>query len=339
MLGVALIASMCGPENVSPRATPASASAPATPRGSATPAAFASFPVPTAGARVGEMAASADGGVWFLEPEVGRIGRVDAGGRIRDYPIGSAGNWLSDLAVSGDGSVWWTEAGANQVGRMTPSGETRIFRVGGGPGGLAPASDGGMWVTEFAGNRLARITAAGSVSEFEPLPPLVGPGGGPADVVTGPDAAAWFTEDSRSMLGRLDADGRLTEYSTRNLGGKRLLFGPDGNLWFTGTYCCLARMSASGDWLGPLDVPPPGALAQLASGPDRSVWAVLTASGQNGPPGAGSTSLVKITSDGRPTLVATPAGAAITSVAATANVVWFAEPSGGGRIWRYLPTT
>src|SRR5438445_9203361 len=86
--------------------------------------------IPTANASPYEIAAGADGSVWFTESRAGKIGRVlsssapgGSGFTVREYPIPTPAAAPHGIALGPDGAIWFTEFGAGKIGRIASSGE------------------------------------------------------------------------------------------------------------------------------------------------------------------------------------------------------------------------
>ena len=163
------------------------------------------FTIPTSGSNPTRIALGPDGGYWFTEQAVNKIGHSTSTGSITEYPIPTAGSAPWGIVAGPDGNMWFTEsnAGANQIGRITPSGTITEFPVpssGAGPVGITAGPDGALWFTERFGNQIGRITTAGVVTNEFPIPTASSQ---PDGIVTGPDGGMWFTEISANKIGRL----------------------------------------------------------------------------------------------------------------------------------------
>ena len=104
------------------------------------------FPVPTAHAVPDQIAAGADGNLWFTE-DSGGIGRITTAGVVTEFQPPTANNFTYGIAAGPDGNVWFTESrqsgsagpGQAEIGRITPSGESRRSSSS-RPGAIRPAS-------------------------------------------------------------------------------------------------------------------------------------------------------------------------------------------------------
>jgi YVTN family beta-propeller protein len=96
------------------------------------------------------------GSLWVLEPDRGRVARLDlADGSVTDtIKVGS-----SPAGVTiGDDSVWVTNSGDGTVSRVNvdTNEETQVLDAGTGPTGIA-YGDGALWVADTLGAELLRI--------------------------------------------------------------------------------------------------------------------------------------------------------------------------------------
>lgn len=136
----------------------------------------------------------------------------------------------------------------------------------------------GMVLTLFIGLLLVpNARAAGAhirITEF-PLPTNCGNAnsGGciPGALVRGTDGALWFVEMEGKRIGRITTDGKIKEFPVP-IFPYHLVFGPDGNVWFTDSGNHIGRMTLQGQTTL-FEVPT--ALAGLSSitvGPDSNLW-------------------------------------------------------------------
>lgn len=211
------------------------------------------YSVPSRYAQVTAIAFGPDGSLWFTELLAGKIGRIDAGGEIREYelPVRDFGYYTqtaspTDLSVDGDGNIWFTEASFDRIGRMSPLGE----------------------LTEFA------------LPDFGNRPT-------PLDISCGPDGMIWYTtgpEPIWPVLGRLDSAGRTTDYTVSRVAHlDDVLATPDGTIWFTGSSgyglpsspifdSSIGYLFSDGRF-AELRLPDPSSAARgLILGPDGDVW-------------------------------------------------------------------
>ena len=64
-----------------------------------------SYPLPSANAGVSAVAVGPDGALWFLQPSVGKIGRITTAGEISEFPLVGVSTADSLIAVP-IGEIW-----------------------------------------------------------------------------------------------------------------------------------------------------------------------------------------------------------------------------------------
>lgn len=67
---------------------------------------------------IGAMIAGSDGAYWFVETQVGEIGRLDPTGGFTEYPILAAHHSPGDIVAGPDGNVWFVDQGAQKIGKF-----------------------------------------------------------------------------------------------------------------------------------------------------------------------------------------------------------------------------
>jgi streptogramin lyase len=108
------------------------------------------FMLPRPNSGPGDITAGADGAMWFVElsgtmdglqPDGGRIGRIDMQGRTIEYELPSRTPSPINIAVGPDRNIWFTQGG--QLGRVTPQGRIAEFPLpeGSRGSGLSAGSD------------------------------------------------------------------------------------------------------------------------------------------------------------------------------------------------------
>src|SRR4051812_14010844 len=99
------------------------------PAGAATPSGVVTeFPVVTAAAGLGAVAAGPDGNLWFTETSANRIGRVTPAGVVTEFVVAGA---PLGIAAGPDGALWFTESGGTPaIGRITTGGAVTVFTAG-----------------------------------------------------------------------------------------------------------------------------------------------------------------------------------------------------------------
>jgi len=140
-----------------------------TPRGAIT-----EFALPRPNSGPGDITAGADGAMWFLElsgsmdglqPDGGRIGRIDMNGRITEFELPGKTPSPINIAVGPDRNVWYTRGA--MVGRVTPEGRITEFPLGEGSrgAGLSAGSDrqpparlgNRLYIADGGGNRIVYL--------------------------------------------------------------------------------------------------------------------------------------------------------------------------------------
>lgn len=93
-------------------------------------------------------------------------------------------------------------------------------------------------------------------------------------IIPGPDGAMWFTEPNVQQVGRITTNGTITEFSVPGV-GEAITFGPDGNLWATGTDA-ISRITPSGK-VTQFPVKQFAYIKGIAAGPDGNLWFTMWA--------------------------------------------------------------
>ena len=207
-----------------------------------------------------DIAAGPAGTMWFTDVGTRAIGRISAGGKIAEFTTGlKTGAEPFSIVAGGDGNLWFSDL-SGAIGRITPSGVISEFGARelatSRPAGIAPGG-GAMWAISTAPHSvLVRATFAGKLSVYA-VPSDLSPDGTLAS-----DAAGnlWFLalRKGQASIVRRIPDGRLTVHRTGllpaaepccpNYPPKRMVVGPDGNLWFTTLFFTLPE--TPGQWIG-----------------------------------------------------------------------------------------
>ena len=208
------------------------------------------------------ITAGPDGNLWFIAGG-DRIAKITATGVLTEYSrikfegspwgVNPRGPRLSGTTPGPDGNLWFTEMDANLIGKITPSGTITVYQgsttsSNPGPYRITAGTDGNLWFTERNVGRIARMTLDGGITEYSEgiSPSLVFAG----DITSGPDGNIWFTDDN-GRIGRVvihDSPPHSAQSSNvADTGGcapgARALLGN-------------APTGATGEMLGPADVPP-----------------------------------------------------------------------------------
>lgn len=209
---------------------------------------IASFGLSTQVARLGRLTVAPDGAVWFAEPSLMSVTRLQEGRFDRHVvatmtAIASTEAAPFAVAVAPDGAVWATLPGANKLLRLA-AGRATTFDVptrASGLSDIAVAADGAVYFVALAANKIGRF-ADGRFEEFVVPTPIAGITG----LAVAPDGAAWFTELRGHRLGRLHA-GTITEFKLPRPNARPFGIAVDGrnNVWYTDISGWVGRLDAT----------------------------------------------------------------------------------------------
>ncbi|CAB5036466.1 MAG: hypothetical protein F2911_08240 [Actinobacteria bacterium] len=239
----------------------------------------------TAGSAPGEaMVVAPDGMIWFTEPAVGGIAKIDpATGLVTEYTDSAANSLPTGMILGADGALWFTDAVNGNISAFDPA--TLAFThypIPRLPGllnhGLAQSADGALWFTQGAASigrfDPAQYAAVGNGTTFYAT---TGSAGGLGGVVAGPDGNIWFTESDADIVARINPDGSaLTEFPLPASSQPfHITVGPDSALWFTeyasGLGNVIGRITVDGD-LNEYPITTGVAPDGITSGPDGALW-------------------------------------------------------------------
>jgi streptogramin lyase len=278
--------------------------------------AITEYPVPTPGAFPTNIAAGADGNLWFTELNASKIGRITTQGVITEFTLSTQPN---DITAGPDGNLWFTEGTASKIARITPAGVITEFplAVNHGPNSITSGPDGNLWFAEST-NKIGRMTTTGDVTEF----PISISNCFPQGITSGPDGNVWFLETNSNVgpntnyVVKVDPSGTMTPFAipmTANQFPAKITSGHDGNLWFTepGTNH-VGKATVSGTFAEfAVGFAPVG----IAAGPDGNVWYAVSG-------GVGKIGRI------------TPAGSATEFPVPTANSIPYGITAGAdGNLW------
>jgi streptogramin lyase len=192
-----------------------------------------------------------------------------------------------NAAIPGNGSTLTQPMESSRRGGVTIY---PLPTAGAQPSAVAAGPDGNLWFTETTqfGDKIGKITNAGKFTEY-PLPANVGAGG----IAAGSDGNLWFTDTSTiglfpstPKIGKITIAGKITEYLFpgarigQGLNGRRIIAGPDGNLWFTAQggsgmspYFAIWKVTTAGEFteVGRTFFQQ-RAITKITAGPNRAVW-------------------------------------------------------------------
>jgi streptogramin lyase len=235
-----------------------------------------------------DLVVAGDGNLWFASTGSSRFGRITPTGTIRFFWHPSAAS-AEDLTVGSTGEVWYLAPDRDVLGLLRNDGSVRTF--GGSrlsdPQSLIPGEAGTLW---FAAGptALARAESSGAITVHHGQTNL----SEPFAMANGPDGNVWFTAprvETDDAIGRVTPGGEVQTFDDEPVcrttapcfpvwGGRDLVTGPDGNLWFIDTENQVVRSTPDGDlaaWAAPGQD-----LSSLVVGPDGNLWMAGSAGGR-----------------------------------------------------------
>jgi virginiamycin B lyase len=230
---VALSAACSGDTDDPVRSTTTSAAASTSTVAAGTPV-LERYEVP-AGSRPHDVAAAADGTVWYTAQATGKLGRLDPRTkRTTEVDLGT-GSSPHGVIIGPDSAPWITDSGLNAIVRVDPASSavkrfplppnrasanlnTAVFDVG-----------GTLWFTGQAGVYGRLNPGTGAMEVFD------APGGrGPYGITATKDGAVYYASLAGSHVGRIDpSTGRATVLRppTANQGTRRVWADSQGRIW------------------------------------------------------------------------------------------------------------
>jgi len=213
------------------------------------------FPCGVAGGRpLISIVAGTDGNLWFTWPD--GIGKITTSGKVTGYHQGiTPSSFIWAITPGPDGNMWFTETAVNsdRIGKITPDGVVTEYSEGITEGALSRAitagSDGNLWFVEEGAGRIGKITVQGAVTEYKPSGVI---NSALWSIASGSDGNVWYSDAVRGIIGKIDLEGKVTEFAIKsatvldvsgakkntkiqNFQTSKIVFSPDGSLWFTGT--------------------------------------------------------------------------------------------------------
>ncbi len=228
------------------------------------------FPVPTLDANVVSIARGPDGAMWFTESSAVKLGRIAADGSITEFALPAeldrnpvfrfrraptSATPAPATAAPALSSPVPASAAPVRSSSPPPRGRVRTFEK---LGGIVAGPDGALWLTAPYARAVARVSTGGDVRVFALSPDLLYPG----NIARGPDGALWIA--ARDAVVRLSPRGDVRSFplDTRN-GLTSIVWGPDGNLWFSFFDGRAGRITPTGRirvFAAPVVAPPSGPL-------------------------------------------------------------------------------
>ena len=210
--------------------------------------AIASFELSTPVARLGRLTVGPGSSVWFAEPTLMSVTRLQDG-RFTRHVMGTLNANVSadaepfGIAIAPDGAVWATLPSADKLLRIAPDGNTTAFDVptrNSGLGDIAVAANGAVYFIEMTANKIGSFVG-GRFDEFA----VPTPRSGLTALAVAPDGAAWFTELRGHRLGRL-RDGTITEFELPRPDARPFGVAVDSanNVWYSDISGWLGRLDA-----------------------------------------------------------------------------------------------
>lgn len=199
------------------------------------------FPLDSTCCEAEDIAAGADGNLWFTVPNGNKFGWITTSGEVHEIegaPDTVVGRRREPKRITAgpDGNMWFTERGLYdyKIGRYPAFGTARAYTEARMPRVPSPVGldditagpDGNVWFTvhwgtfprERDGGFIGRVTTRGGITLFHAFPVSgIGPGYGPPPalgpqrdptrpdrITAGPDGHVWFTaRGPRASIGRV----------------------------------------------------------------------------------------------------------------------------------------
>ncbi len=268
-------------------ATPITSGTP-TPSPTITPFVSSEYTAATAASQPTFVTKGGDGGLWFTEPAVGKLGHIASDGTVTDFGVPTSNATPLGITLGSDSYVWFTESTAAKVGRIGLVGGTvQEFTLpdpAAQPTDITTGPDDALWITDPALNRIWRITTTGDCSYY----PLTTANAKPTSITSGPNGYVWFVESGVDKVGAIPAAQAVgsvppacpqgpspTEYGgfTAGAGLGSIVTGPDGALWVTETKAGkLARVLTNGTITAETPLPGMSAPFGLVLGADQNLY-------------------------------------------------------------------
>jgi virginiamycin B lyase len=182
-----------------------------------------------------DVAAAADGGVWFTAQRSGHLGWFDPNsGRVELVALGS-GSAPHGVIRGPDHAAWITDGGQGAIVRVGwPDRSLRVFPL---PAGTPYANlntatfdgDGDLWFTGQSGVVGKLATKTGKVT-VKATPR----GSGPYGICATPRGDIWYCSLAGSFIAKVDratGDSTVVEPPTPNQGARRVWSDSQGRIW------------------------------------------------------------------------------------------------------------
>lgn len=229
------------------------------------------FLLPPSASGTKDVAASADGSLWFTLWH--GVGRIAMDGNVRTFPLPN-GYQSNHIVEGADGAMWFTKSRARLFGRNTASGtisEIPIEYKGSYPDAIVTGLDKAIWFTLTTA--IGRLASDGRIEYFEsPYAGMI------QEMCVGPDGSLWFTvaeHTYRDWIGRITLNGTFSHFNLTTVEAfpQGITTGPDGNLWYVDYSANLVgRLTPSGN-VTTFGLPHPKSYPMdIVSGLDGNLW-------------------------------------------------------------------
>jgi streptogramin lyase len=216
-----------------------------------------------------------DGALWFTEGEGSKLGRITTAGTVTEYAVK---NGMVGITSGLDGDLW----AANDRGSIwkitTQGGLTEYPLTTSNTLGIAAGPDGKLWFTN-SDKIIGKITTSGEITDYT----LTSAEEEPRRITAGPkgESALWFTNGycgynspGKCAISKITTSGAVSEYTLSSFAPWGITVGPDGNLWFAGSFFSEAKIGK----ITPGGVITEYTLSQainpleITAGPDGNLW-------------------------------------------------------------------
>jgi len=195
---------------------------------------FVHFPVPLPNVGMAGVQFHSDSLLYIMVSGSSAIHRMQRNGVFLPVIKLGAGRYPHGPSSCG-GNVWFAENTANRVAFVTPAGTVSEFDIplpGAAPFSTVCAPDGGVYFTLNAANRIGRIDTATYVIATWQIPTANSIPKGISLSATG----VCFAESNVNQIGCMPLmGGTIAEIpvSLRGATPNKLVYGPDGGVWFS----------------------------------------------------------------------------------------------------------
>ena len=255
-------------------------------------AAVSVFPVPTSNAGLERIVTAPDGSMWFVESEVGKIGRITTSGDIQEYKLpptttGSVDGSVMGIDVGPDGVVWVTYDYGRKILSYNPATAAATdYGLGSSPygGAVRVGLDGRVFVTmNFDDSGIASL-APGAAGFFWPAnaPECKDVLGEAADGTMWCQGGHAGGLDTIVKVGADANSGTIYPLPSDATYPNALTGGPVGSIWFTRSSSGTIFTSPNSGSVGYLDAASGAtkiwstgsrsAPGDLVLGPDGNMW-------------------------------------------------------------------